>query len=152
MADCDTATAATPMRPPNKGHSLFRHLTQEVAKMAPQRSIEIIRQVRDWGNNWGEGVQAQILEAGLARAQFRVDAGMHDGAKEYLEVSVPITVKLRYLVTGDEVALAADAGVQCSCTYHSYPEGGGVCICTGPGAGNDSCDCANAGAPIAMKQ
>ncbi|MCX5495347.1 hypothetical protein OSH11_11565 [Kaistia dalseonensis] len=108
---------------------------------------ETIRRVKEWGLDWGQSIEEQVVEAGLARAKLAILAGEYDREHGHIDVSVPITVKLRFALMGDEVVLAPEgAAALCSCVWHPYSGGGGACVCTGPGAGDPSCDCT---APIA---
>jgi hypothetical protein len=109
--------------------------------MAEAYRQDIERKVRPYGIDWSQDIKDQIVEAGLARAEARLRAGKYRAEENFVEVTVPISIKIRFPINSDLKTLAADAGVQCSCTWKPYPEGGGVCICLGPGAGDPNCDC-----------
>jgi hypothetical protein len=111
--------------------------------MAEGNSAKKVRRVVEWGNDWGLSIARQLQEAGHSMAQARLDSGKFDATDGYIDVDVPINVKIRYRIAADLKVLAPDAGTaQCSCVFHLDSHGGSVCICTGPGAGELSCDCA----------
>ncbi|MDP9811812.1 hypothetical protein J2W42_004680 [Rhizobium tibeticum] len=105
--------------------------------MAVERKHEIVRHAQPWAPDWQTSIQAQIMEGGLAAAQAKLDTGDFDPANEYVEVSVPLRVKIQIPVDANRKLIWSDAGVQCGCIW-SQP---GVCKCTGPGAGDPTCNC-----------
>ncbi len=105
--------------------------------MAEERKQETIRHAQPWEPDWRTSILAQIMEGGLSAAQAKLDTGDFDPANQYVEVSVPLRVRIQIPVDANRKLMWSDAGVLCGCRW-SQP---GVCVCTGPGAGDPRCNC-----------
>jgi hypothetical protein len=91
------------------------------------------------GQQWGAAVQKLVTETAHDIARRLLKEEPYPDDQDVIEVNVPVTIRVAVPRKGKstDFAIAADAG--CICSFTAYPEGGGVCKCTGPGAGN--CDC-----------
>lgn len=105
--------------------------------MAVERKHETVRHAQPWAPDWRISIQIRIMEGGLAAAQAKLEAGDFDAANQYVEVSVPLRLKIRIPIDANQKLMWNDAGVRCACSWSQL----GVCVCTGPGAGDPSCDC-----------
>jgi hypothetical protein len=60
-------------------------------------------------------IQAEIIEGGLSAAQAKLDTGDFDPANQYVEVSVPLWVRIQIPVDANRKLMWSDAGVLWSC-------------------------------------
>ena len=112
--------------------------------MSAEKYVRKIRTVIPLEHDWGTVLQKLVLEAAgdLARHQKPCD-GSSD--HETMDLKIPVTIYFDFPMIAD--AGAGDAGgPRCICIFKQYPDGGSVCICTGPGAAD--CDCEPVGGPI----
>jgi hypothetical protein len=118
----------------------FANFVPEGDMATPYTPIQkLVVSTEPLGKQWGMAVQELVIESARDIAQRLLEAGTYSEDEEVVEVRVPVNIHVLLPRKGKHIdfAIAADAG--CICSWTSYPEGGGVCKCTGPGAGN--CDC-----------
>jgi hypothetical protein len=103
--------------------------------MAPATKTKRIK--KNLGKNWGKAIQDLTTKEAAKVARAVLKAGKYTGDGT-VEVKNVVSLQLIFARKGSRID-GGGATVRAVCTSHSYPDGGSVCICTGPGF--DTCDC-----------